>query len=115
MSTVYSEGGIHWLYAGFADGSYAQDSACYSNVDILQRFQSKTLRLITDAPWFVNNNIIHNDLNVPKIKDEIKRFSTNYLIRLSNHPNVLAITLLDDSDEVRRLKRLHILDLPFLS
>ena len=22
---VYSEGGIHWLYAGFADGSYAQD------------------------------------------------------------------------------------------
>lgn len=98
-----------WTY-----GIQLWGTACYSNVDILQRFQSKTLRLITNAPWFVNNNTIHNDLNIPIIKDEIKRFSSNYLNRLSYHPNVLAISLLDDSDEVKRLKRLHILDLPFI-
>lgn len=89
-------------------------TASNSNVEILQRYQSKTLRLITGSPWFVNNFNIHNDLNVPFIKDEIKRFSNNYLNRLSNHSNVLAINLLDDSNEVRRLKRRHVLDLPFI-
>lgn len=89
-------------------------TASNSNVEILQRYQSKTLRLITNAPWFVNNNIIHRDLDVPKIENEIKRYSTTYLNRLSSHPNLLALNLLDDSDEVRRLKRRHILDLPFI-
>lgn len=98
-----------WTY-----GIQLWGTASNSNVEILQRYQSKTLRLITSAPWFVNNNIIHNDLGVPKIVSEIKRFSTTYLNRLSSHPNLLALNLLDDSDEVRRLKRRHILDLPFI-
>ena len=29
-----------------------------SNIDILERFQSKVLRVITDAPWYVPNTII---------------------------------------------------------
>lgn len=33
-------------------------TASESNVEILQRYQSKTLRLITNSPWFVNNNNI---------------------------------------------------------
>lgn len=85
-----------------------------SNVEILQRYQSKTLRLITNSPWYVNNNNIHNDLGVPKVRNEISRYSTNYLNRLSHHPNILALTLLDDSNEIIRLKRLHVLDLPFI-
>lgn len=89
-------------------------TASKSNIEILQRYQSKTLRLLSNAPWFVNNDCIHNDLGVPKIADEIIRFSTKYLSRLSNHSNILAINLLDDSNEVNRLKRKHILDLPFL-
>lgn len=88
-------------------------TASNSNIEILQRFQSKTLRIIANAPWFISNRNIHNDLKIPYIKDEIKKFSQNYLKRLSDHPNVLAITLLDDTDEVRRLKRPHILDLPY--
>lgn len=90
-------------------------TASNSNVEILQRYQSKSLRLITNSPWFVNNNNIHSDLGVPKVKTEIRRYSNNYLNRLSQHSNVLAIALLDSSDETRRLKRLHVLDLPFLN
>lgn len=84
-----------------------------SNIEILQRYQSKTLRLLTNAPWFVNNNNIHNDLKIAKVKEEIPNFSERYLDRLSNHTNTLAINLLDDSDELKRLKRFHVLDLPF--
>ncbi|KAI8115980.1 RNA-directed DNA polymerase from mobile element jockey [Lucilia cuprina] len=78
-----------------------------------KRYQSKTLRSIVNAPWFVSNFSIHNDLSILKVIDEIKRFSGNYLERLNQHMNPLAISLLDDTEEVRRLKRYHILDLPF--
>lgn len=98
-----------WTY-----GIQLWGTASYSNIDIIQKYQSKTLRLITKAPWFVRNNNIHSDLDIPKVKEEIKRYSSNYMNRLSYHENILAITLLDDTNEVRRLKRRHILDLPFL-
>ena len=85
-----------------------------SNIDI-QRYQSKTLRMIVNAPWFVTNDNIHKDLSIPKVKTEINSYSSNYLHRHSYryHSNVLAISLLDDSDEVNRLKRCNVLDLPF--
>jgi hypothetical protein len=35
-----------------------------SNTKILQAFQSKTLRLITNAPWFVTNQTLHTDLRI---------------------------------------------------
>lgn len=84
-----------------------------SNVEILQRYQSKTLRIIANAPWYMTNRQIHRDLNVPFIRDDINKFSTRYLDRLSNHNNILAISLLDETEEIRRLKRHHVLDLPF--
>lgn len=84
-----------------------------SNRSILERYQSKTLRLITNAPWFVTNKHILLDLDIPSVSQEIRNFSERYLQRLSDHSNPLAISLLDDSNEIRRLRRTHILDLPF--
>ena len=84
-----------------------------SNTEILQRYQSKTLRLITNASWYVNNRCMHNDLNISIIIQEINNFSLKYFQRLSDYFNLLAITLLDDSEEIWRLKRFHILNLPF--
>lgn len=55
----------------------------------------------------------HKDLEILVVKEEIKRRSSRYLQRLSNHSNPLAISLLDDSEEIRRLKRVQVLDLPF--
>lgn len=84
-----------------------------SNIKIIQRFQSKCLRNILQAPWYINNNIIHNDTKIPFVEEEIKRFSTNYIDKLYNHSNYLAVDLLDNGDDVYRLKRHKVLDLPF--
>jgi hypothetical protein len=39
-----------------------------SNVEILERFQSKVLRLIVDAPWYVPNSVIRKDLQIATVK-----------------------------------------------
>ena len=68
-------------------------TASNSNIEILQRYQSKTIRLILDAPWFITNDNIHKDLRISKVKNEINKFGRKYIDRLSNHSNTLAITL----------------------
>jgi hypothetical protein len=37
----------------------------------MQRSQSKILRMITNAPWYVTNQTLHEDLNVPYITEVI--------------------------------------------
>lgn len=97
-----------WTY-----GIQLWGSASESNIDILQRFQSKTLRSIVSAPWYVPNKIIHRDLNMCYVKDIIKIHSEKYHNRLEVHPNNEAVNLLDNSLTTRRLKRFIPLDLPF--
>ena len=89
-------------------------TASNSNIDILQIFQSKVLLSITKTPFYVTNKNVHKDLIIPFIKEELRNFSSSYLGSFSNHTNVLAITLLDETDEIQRLKRKHILRLPFI-
>jgi len=31
------------------------------------------LRIIVNAPWYVTNDTLHHDLNVPYVRDEIKK------------------------------------------
>lgn len=85
--------------------------ASNSNIEILQRFQSKVLRCIVDAPWFVPNFVIQRDLNITSVKDEIKKHSVKYSERLIAHPNQLAVKLLDTENDERRLKRFKPMDL----
>jgi hypothetical protein len=42
-----------------------------SNIEILERFQSKALRRIVDAPWYVPNTVIGKDLQIPAVKEKI--------------------------------------------
>lgn len=79
-------------------------TAANSNIDILERFQSKVLRLITNAPWFVTNRSIAHDLQIAPIKEEIKKFTQRYDIRLGTHPNSLTKTLMVEPAR-RRLKK----------
>jgi hypothetical protein len=60
-----------------------------SNIDILERFQSKVLRLTVD----VSNSVIRKDLQIPTVKEEISRFSSRYAARLRAHTNELIATL----------------------
>ena len=85
--------------------------ACNSNLDIIQRFQSKTLRLMLDAPRYVTIAAIHRDLEIETVKKEIERYSEHYEERLRTHPNELATNLLNRNLVVRRLKRFKPLDL----
>jgi len=82
-----------------------------SNIEILQRFQSKILRIITDASWFVSNKTLHHDLNIPFVKEEIVRLTKTYKDRISEHPNKLASHLMTNKSTKRRLKRKIPLDL----
>jgi hypothetical protein len=62
-------------------------AASTSNIEILERYQPKALRLITDDPWYVPNAIIRRDLQVPSIKEEIHHLSAQYYTGLCTHPN----------------------------
>jgi hypothetical protein len=61
-----------------------------SNIDILE---SKILRLIVDALWYVSNSVIRKDLQIPTVKEEIRFFSSLYAVRLRAHTNELITTL----------------------
>jgi len=89
-----------WTY-----GLQLWGSAAKSNIEILQRFQSKMLRIIINAPWFMTNEEIHKDLDIPYVNEEILRHSTKYSNRLNSHPNTLATKLMARSRRRRRLKR----------
>jgi hypothetical protein len=45
-----------------------------------------------DAPWYVPNTVIRRDLQIPTVKEEIRRYSSQYSARLSAHPNDLFIS-----------------------
>jgi hypothetical protein len=77
-------------------------TAYTSNVEILECFQSKVLRQIVDAPWYVPNTIIRLDLHMPTVKEEIRHYSSHYSLRLSAHPNDILLTL-REPPEHRRL------------
>jgi hypothetical protein len=75
------------------DGIQLWGTTSNSNIAVLERFQSKVLSLIVDAPWYVPNSVIRKDLPVPSVKEEISRFSSHYAVRLRAHTNELIATL----------------------
>jgi hypothetical protein len=86
-------------------------TASTSNIEILERFQSKALRMILDAPWYVPNMVFRRDFQTPSVKEEIGRYSSQYSVRLSAHPNDLTVNLIELPDN-RRLRRHLPNDLP---
>jgi hypothetical protein len=85
--------------------------ASTSNNEILERFKSKTLRIIVDVPWYVPNNHIRRDLQMPSVKEEICRYSNQYSTRLTTQPNDQILTLMEIPGN-RRLRRHVPNDLP---
>lgn len=88
-----------WTY-----GIQLWGSTSASNRELLQRTQAKVLRSITNAPWYIRNSNIHNDLGIKTIKDTIKEFSSKYYSKLETHPNELARDILKQP-RFRRLRR----------
>jgi hypothetical protein len=59
---------------------------------ILERVQSKVLRMIAHAPWYVPNTLIRRDL---------RRYSSQYSTRLSSHLNDLTVNVMELPDNRR--------------
>jgi hypothetical protein len=80
-------------------------SAKPSTINLIQRFQSKTLRTIADAPWYVNNLTLHNDLKIPFVKNEILRMAERNKDQTANHDSELIEELYTNDRVIRRLNR----------
>jgi len=92
-----------WTY-----GMQLWGTACEGNRRIIQRFQNKALRIISDAHIYHSNVEIHEHLKVPWVRNEITKASKRYTFRLHSHPNTLALSLLHNSLTIRRLKRVQV-------
>jgi hypothetical protein len=60
--------------------------------------------MIADVPWYVPEAVIRRDLQIPTVKEEIRRYSSQCSARLSAHPNGLTVNLIELPDN-RRLGR----------
>ena len=78
--------------------------ASKSNIAIMQRYQSKILRLITAAPRYVNNQTLHTDLQIPFVHTVFQDHIRKHRNTLESHPNPLVEPILH-SENKRRLKR----------
>jgi hypothetical protein len=88
-----------WTY-----GIQLWGTASTSNVEILERLQSKALCMIVDAPWYVPNTVIRRDLQIPTVKEEIPRYSSQYSAFLRVQPADLIVNLIELPDN-RRLRK----------
>jgi len=79
-----------------------------SNSQRIQSMQSIILRSITNSPFYVSNLTLHNDLQIPVVKDLAHTRYTSFHKKLPSHPNPhvqsLASPFLPDNP-TRRLKR----------
>lgn len=94
-----------WTY-----GIQLWGSAKHSNIEILQRFQNSVFKTITNAPWFTKSTEMHEYLEMPSVKEEVKTVIKSYRERIIRHENELA-KMLNEPLPKRRLKRHHIWDL----
>jgi hypothetical protein len=81
-----------------------------SNVNIIQRFQTKTLGLIVGAPRYVSNQTLHAGLSITTVEEERQKRVDKHFQRLQEHENQLAINLMDVRNP-KRLKRIWPCDL----
>lgn len=74
-----------WMY-----GIQMWGSASNSNISMLQRMQNIILRSLSNAPWFMTNTEIHQQLKINTVKEEIHHTTQRYRRRLEKHSNELA-------------------------
>jgi hypothetical protein len=75
-----------------------------SGIAIIQRSQSKILRAMTAASWYVSNDTLHHDIDISIVSDVIQERSSKHHERLLTHVNPLMQPLLEEPN-CRRLKR----------
>ena len=64
----------------------------------------QNIRLVTNAPWFVTNQTLHQDLCIERVRNVFRGKAAAHHKTLSEHPNPLMGPLTDQPKQ-RRLKR----------
>ena len=82
-----------------------------SHINKIEIIQAKILRTIINAPWYVKNEDIRRDLEIPTVKEAISSNAERYKARIATHPNGLAAETFKTINMDRRLKRKHPADL----
>jgi hypothetical protein len=54
--------------------------------------------MIVDTPWYMPNTVIRRDLQIPTVKEEIRRYSSQCSTRLRAHPKDLVVNLMEQPD-----------------
>ncbi|GFX59987.1 putative RNA-directed DNA polymerase from transposon BS [Trichonephila clavipes] len=58
-----------------------------SHMKKIQVIQNKILRVMTNAPWYVRNDVIHKDLHMEPISNYITKLSRNVFKSIQYHDN----------------------------
>jgi hypothetical protein len=90
-----------WTYAIQVWGA-----ASNSNIDILQNFQSKPPPFHSECTLVHRQPLIHEDLQMNTVLNEIKKWNTKHLRKFEYHTNALAVNLLDNS-ETTQTEKIH--------
>jgi hypothetical protein len=78
--------------------------ASNSNIEIIQRYQSKILRILRNAPRYVTNHTLHSDLHIPYVREVFQERIAIHRTAIVSHPKPLMAPLLH-LPTTRRLKR----------
>lgn len=70
-------------------GSVVWATAAKTHLKSLESLQSKTLRIITNSPWYIRNISLRRDLEIPPLEDRIKTLAKKTLCSAIIHPNPL--------------------------
>lgn len=93
LRPIFTYGALSWLPA----------ASCHINT--LEVLQSKFLRLITRAPFFVRNEQIRKDLRMPSVKDYLLELSSGTFDRASVSDNPVVAQTIDPGPDRRTPKR----------
>jgi len=83
--------------------------ASNSNIEIIQRYRSKFLRILTNAPWYVTNHTLNSNLRIAYVREVFQERIANHRTAIVSHPNPLMAPL-QHLPTTRRLKRRWTLD-----
>jgi len=67
--------------------------ASNSTLKKLQTIQNKFLRLAIKAPWYITNEQIHNELNMPLLTEFLSKLSNSFLSNLNQCPSINTFNL----------------------
>jgi hypothetical protein len=77
-----------------------------SNTKILHTFQSRTLRKLANAPWYISNVTLHNNLSTPYVTEVIRTYAKNHKNLTALNNNQLIRDLFNQPEIGRRLNRM---------